>query len=73
VFDFAAVRAISKKIMVENDPAKIDRYLARLHAAVSSQLQSHPTPSAPCRTKRKRRPARRRSQNHTAHRPQKIK
>jgi len=61
VFDFTAVRKISRKIVIESDPAKIDRYLARLHATVSTQLQNTRTSGAPRRSATKSRLTRRRS------------
>jgi hypothetical protein len=57
VFDFTKVRNISRKIVIEDDPVKIDRYLAKLHATVtkeckmvapqSGSISSNPKPDLP--------------------------
>jgi hypothetical protein len=59
VFDFTKVRNISKKIVIEDDPAKIDRYLARLHATVTKEMQSGRTTKPPNTVKPNARPAQR--------------
>jgi hypothetical protein len=60
VFDFTSVRDISRKIVVEDDPVKIDRYLDRLYAAISKEFESTQTRNIG-RIQTKRRPTRRRS------------
>ena len=38
MFDFAKVRSISRKIVLEDDPVKIDKFLAKLHATMTKEL-----------------------------------
>jgi hypothetical protein len=59
VFDFTKVRNISRKVVIEDDPAKIDQYLAKLHATVTRKLDVSRTPSAPHRVQSERRLSRR--------------
>ena len=49
MFDFATVRDISRKIAIEDDPTKIDRFLARLHAIISKEIQITHTRGEPKR------------------------
>jgi hypothetical protein len=56
VFDFTRVRDLSKKIVVEDDPAKIDRFLARLHATISKEVRNSRMESRRNRTIAKRQP-----------------
>jgi hypothetical protein len=44
MFDFTKVRNISRKIVIEDDPEKIDRYLAKLHATVTRESSRTPSP-----------------------------
>lgn len=59
MFDFAPIRDIARKITVEDDPAKIDRYLARLYATVSKEFE-----------RRQVRGSRAKTKNHPTRRPQ---
>jgi hypothetical protein len=59
VFDFTKVRNISRKIFIEDDPAKIDQYLAKLRATVTREIEVSRTPSAPHRVQSERRTSRR--------------
>ena len=61
MFDFTKVRNISRKIVIEDDPVKIDRYLAKLHATVTREIEVSRTPNAPHRLQSERRPSRRNS------------
>jgi hypothetical protein len=38
VFDFSRAREISRKITIEDDPAKIDKLLSNLHEIVSKEF-----------------------------------
>ena len=39
MFDFAPIRDIARKITVEDDPVKIDRFLARVYATTSKEFE----------------------------------
>jgi hypothetical protein len=39
VFDFSRAREISRKITIEDDPAKIDKFLSNLHEIVSKEFE----------------------------------
>jgi hypothetical protein len=58
MFDFTKVRGISRKIVIEDDPVKIDRYLARLHATVKEEIDNPRIASSRDRTKPRMRPSR---------------
>ena len=59
MFDFTKVRYISRKIVIEDDPLKIDRYLAKLHATVTKEMQNGRTPKRLDLVKSKARPSQR--------------
>jgi hypothetical protein len=59
MFDFTKVRDISRKIVIEDDPVKIDRYLARLHATVKKEMDNSRIKSSRERTKPSMRSSRR--------------
>jgi len=59
VFDFTKVRDISRKIVVEDDPVKIDRYLAKLHTTMTKEIDASPSRRARHRVTSERRPSRR--------------
>jgi hypothetical protein len=42
VFDFSRAREISRKITIEDDPAKIDKLLSNLHEIVSKEFEKGP-------------------------------
>jgi predicted phage-related endonuclease len=39
VFDFSRAREISRKITIEDDPVKIDKFLSNLHEIVSKEFE----------------------------------
>jgi hypothetical protein len=59
VFDFTKVRNISRKLLTEDDPVKIDRYLAKLHATMTKEMQNGRTTKPPDLVKPKARASQR--------------
>jgi hypothetical protein len=41
VFDFSKAREISRKITIEDDPVKIDKFLSNLHEIVSKEFDKN--------------------------------
>ena len=39
MFDFSRAREISRKITIEDDPVKIDKFLSNLHEIVSEEFE----------------------------------
>ena len=39
MFDFSRAREISRKITIEDDPVKIDKFLSNLHEIVSKEFE----------------------------------
>ena len=39
MFDFRRAREISRKITIEDDPVKIDKFLSNLHEIVSKEFE----------------------------------
>ena len=41
MFDFSRAREISRKITIEDDPVKIDKFLSNLHEIVSKEFDKN--------------------------------